>query len=159
MTNPISAYICRKLSKRHFHTWCWGPAGSRPSIFWNAIENQGPMLWFFKYFRRKFCKKLAFLTQNKAKFWKKLIITLVFEKNANFFAENWEKSQKIMIITSTPGVEFSHIFSKFRGWLVSVMILLNFRPKYITNVVIFTQNIFAILSQVYTSKIDSMRLT
>jgi hypothetical protein len=27
---------------------------------------------------------------------------LVFKKNANFFAENWEKSQKIVIITSTP---------------------------------------------------------
>jgi hypothetical protein len=45
---------------------------------------------------------MAFLTQNKAKFWKKFIITLVFKKNANFFAENWEKSQKIVIITSTP---------------------------------------------------------
>jgi hypothetical protein len=32
-----------------------------------------------------------------------MIITLVFEKNANFFAENWQKSQKIVIITSTPG--------------------------------------------------------
>jgi hypothetical protein len=31
-----------------------------------------------------------------------LIITLVFEKNANFFAENCRKSQKIVIITSTP---------------------------------------------------------
>jgi hypothetical protein len=31
------------------------------------------------------------------------IITLVFEKNANFFAENCQKSQKIVIITSTPG--------------------------------------------------------
>jgi hypothetical protein len=30
------------------------------------------------------------------------IITLDFEKNANFFAENWQKSQKILIITSTP---------------------------------------------------------
>jgi hypothetical protein len=29
-----------------------------------------------------------------------LIITLVLKKNANFFAENWEKSQKIVIITS-----------------------------------------------------------
>jgi hypothetical protein len=47
-------------------------------------------------------KKLAFLTQNKAELCKILIITLVFEKNANFRAENWEKSQKIMIITSTP---------------------------------------------------------
>jgi IS30 family transposase len=31
-----------------------------------------------------------------------VIITLVFEKNANFFAENKQKSQKIVIITSTP---------------------------------------------------------
>jgi hypothetical protein len=35
--------------------------------------------------------KLAFLTQNKAKICKILILTLVFEKNANFFAENWGK--------------------------------------------------------------------
>jgi hypothetical protein len=27
---------------------------------------------------------------------KKLIITLVFEKNASFFAENWLKSQQIV---------------------------------------------------------------
>jgi hypothetical protein len=45
---------------------------------------------------------MAFLTQNKAKFCKNLIITLVFEKNVNFFTENWEKSQKIVIKTSTP---------------------------------------------------------
>jgi hypothetical protein len=48
-------------------------------------------------------KKLAFLAQNKAKFCKKLIITLGFEKNANFFAENGRKLQKIVIITSAPG--------------------------------------------------------
>jgi hypothetical protein len=47
---------------------------------------------------------LAFLTQNKAKICKNLIITLVFEKNANFFAEICQKSQKIVIITSTPGI-------------------------------------------------------
>jgi hypothetical protein len=46
---------------------------------------------------------MAFLTQNKAKFGKKLIITLVLTKNANFFAENWETSQKIVFITSTSG--------------------------------------------------------
>jgi hypothetical protein len=51
-------------------------------------------------------KKLAFFTQNKANFLKNSIITLVFEKNANFFAENWQKSQKIVIITSTPGADF-----------------------------------------------------
>jgi hypothetical protein len=48
-------------------------------------------------------KKLAFLTQNKAKLFKNLITTLVFEKNANFFAENFQKSQKVVIITSVPG--------------------------------------------------------
>jgi hypothetical protein len=31
-----------------------------------------------------------------------VIIILVFEKNANFFAENCQKSPKIVIITSTP---------------------------------------------------------
>jgi hypothetical protein len=36
-----------------------------------------------------------------------MIITLVFEKNANFFAENWEKSPKIVSITSTPGASSS----------------------------------------------------
>jgi hypothetical protein len=31
---------------------------------------------------------------------KTLIRTLLFKKNANFFTENWRKSQKIVIITS-----------------------------------------------------------
>jgi hypothetical protein len=47
---------------------------------------------------------MAFLTQNKAKLCK-ILITLVFEKNAKFFAENCRKSQKIAIITSTPGCD------------------------------------------------------
>jgi hypothetical protein len=34
-------------------------------------------------------------TQNKAKLCNILIVTLVFEKNANFFAENWQKLAKI----------------------------------------------------------------
>jgi hypothetical protein len=54
-------------------------------------------------------KKLAFSTQNNAKLCKILTITLVFEKNANFFAENCRKSQKIVIITSTPGPEANAI--------------------------------------------------
>jgi hypothetical protein len=49
------------------------------------------MLGFFKYFRRKILRKETFLAQNKAKLCKILIITLFFEKNANFSAENWEK--------------------------------------------------------------------
>jgi hypothetical protein len=47
-------------------------------------------------------KKLGFLPQNKAKLFKILIIKLVFEKNGIFSAENWQKSQKLVIRTSTP---------------------------------------------------------
>jgi hypothetical protein len=39
-------------------------------------------------------KKLRFLLKLMLVFEKIVIITLVFEKNANFFAENWQKSQK-----------------------------------------------------------------
>jgi hypothetical protein len=64
----------------------------------------GTDVMIFKIFSpKKSTKKLAFLTENKAKLFNKLIITLVFEKNANFFAEKYQKSQKIVIITSTPG--------------------------------------------------------
>jgi hypothetical protein len=48
-------------------------------------------------------KKLAFLTPHKAKLCKILIHNIGFEKNANCFAEIWQKSQKIVIITPTPG--------------------------------------------------------
>jgi hypothetical protein len=47
-------------------------------------------------------KKSAFLTQTAATYCKNLIITTVIEQNSNFFAQNWQKSQKIVIITSTP---------------------------------------------------------
>jgi hypothetical protein len=52
---------------------------------------------------KNFARKLAFFTQNKAKLRKNNIIILVFVKNTNYFAENCQKSQKIVIITSTPG--------------------------------------------------------
>jgi hypothetical protein len=53
----------------------------------------------FKIFSPKnLAKILAFLQV----FAKIVIITLVFKKNAIFFAEDWQKSQKIVIITSTP---------------------------------------------------------
>jgi hypothetical protein len=42
---------------------------------------------------------MAFLTLNKAKLCKILIITLVLRKTPIFFAENCQKSQKIVIIT------------------------------------------------------------
>jgi predicted dinucleotide-binding enzyme len=55
-------------------------------------------------------------TQIKDNFAEKIIITLVFEKNANFFAENRQKSQKIVIITSVPGQasqsSFPHLITR-----------------------------------------------
>jgi hypothetical protein len=53
---------------------------------------------------KKIGEKNGFLTQNKAILFKNLIITLVFDKNANFFAENCQKSLKIVIITSVLGL-------------------------------------------------------
>jgi hypothetical protein len=68
------------------------------------INSSGTDVMIFSIFSPiNSAKKMAFLTQNKAKLCKNWIITLVFEKNANFFAENCQKSQKIVIITSTPG--------------------------------------------------------
>jgi Ni,Fe-hydrogenase III small subunit len=71
----------------------------------------GTDVMIFKVFSPKnSAKKLAILTQNKAKLCKILIITLVFEKNANFFAENCRKSKKIVIITSTPCLATQRIY-------------------------------------------------
>jgi ABC-type sugar transport system substrate-binding protein len=39
-----------------------------------------------------------------------MIITLPFKKNANYFAKNWGKSKKIVIITSTPGLKLKEAF-------------------------------------------------
>jgi hypothetical protein len=60
-------------------------------------------------------KKLAFGAQNKSKLFKILITTLDFKKNANFFAENWQKSQKLVIITSTPGHPVPEIYLEKHG--------------------------------------------
>jgi hypothetical protein len=57
----------------------------------------------FKIFcPKKSAKKLAFFALNKAKLFNNWNITLVFEKNAIFSAENCQKSQKTVIISSTP---------------------------------------------------------
>jgi hypothetical protein len=54
-TNKLVIF-CRHLSLHTQKSW----------------ENQGTMLWFFKYFRRKFSKKWRFWLKTKlkyAKFW------------------------------------------------------------------------------------------
>jgi hypothetical protein len=60
-----------------------------------ALPQPGTGVMIFKIFSpKKFAKKSAFLTQNKAKFFKKLIITLVFKKNANFFLQKIVKNRR-----------------------------------------------------------------
>jgi hypothetical protein len=49
-------------------------------LFWDRCYD------FLNIFAENFSKKLAFLTQNKAKLFKILIITLVFEKKRQFFS-------------------------------------------------------------------------
>jgi hypothetical protein len=84
---------------------------------WNKLNtrlNLGTNVTIFKIFSPiKIAIKMAFLTQYKAELCKILIITLVFEKNANFFSENWQKLQKIVIITSTPEKVWMEDFDLF----------------------------------------------
>jgi hypothetical protein len=66
----------------------------------------GADVMILKIFSPKyFAKILAFFAQSTTSFCKHVIITLVFEKSAIFVAENWQKSPKIAIITSTPDLE------------------------------------------------------
>jgi hypothetical protein len=51
-------------------------------------------------------KNGGFFCSNYREFCKNFIVTLVFEKNASFFAEKWQKSQKIVSKTSTPDVSY-----------------------------------------------------
>jgi hypothetical protein len=64
----------------------------------------------FKIFSTKnSAKKLAFLTQNKAKVCKILIITLVFEKNGNFFAEKLSKFAEKCYYNIDPRLYFNSV--------------------------------------------------
>jgi hypothetical protein len=82
---------------------------------------------------KKNCKKLAFLTQNKSKLCKILIITLVFEKNANFFrrklakiAENcddnidprffWKEKEVAHFLASFFTVKVMYLLRPLIGW-------------------------------------------
>jgi hypothetical protein len=51
--------------------------------------------YVFIFSQKNSAKQLAFLTQNEAKLCENLIITLVFEKNAIFFAENCQNHRKL----------------------------------------------------------------
>jgi hypothetical protein len=54
----------------------------------DVLEKPGTDVMIFEIFSPKNLAKNAFLTQNKVKVCKILIIILFFDKNANFVAEN-----------------------------------------------------------------------
>jgi hypothetical protein len=86
-----TCHVCRKVDRRVLR---------KHSSVGHIIEYildrsiQGPRLWFFNIWRSN-CRFCACFLQIR-------IVTLVFKKNAKCFGENWRKSQKIVIITSTP---------------------------------------------------------
>jgi hypothetical protein len=72
-------------------------------------------------FAEKFSENIGvFLLKLLLVFAKIVIIILVFEKNANSFAKNWEKSPKIGILSSTPGGIRTHDPLSFRKRASSV---------------------------------------
>jgi hypothetical protein len=63
----------------------------------------GPTLMIFEIVSQKSLAKNGVFAQTTASFCKKLDQSIGFEKNANFFAGNRLKSQKLVMITSTLG--------------------------------------------------------
>jgi hypothetical protein len=73
------------------------------------INNQVPMLLFLKNFRRKICRKYWHLLLKQLLLFAKIDHNFGFlRKNYIFSPKNWRKSQKIVIITSTPGRCYSY---------------------------------------------------
>jgi hypothetical protein len=94
--------ICDEACPKHkAEKWC--PDGDTRQVYNGFLTGTDVMI--FKIFSPKnSAKKLAFLTKkNKGKLCKIWSITLFFCEKRHFIAENWRKSQKIVIITSTPG--------------------------------------------------------
>jgi hypothetical protein len=58
---------------------------------------------FKNIFAKKFATKLFLL--KLLPFCKKIVHNIGFGEKRQFFAENWQKSQKLVIITSTPGTD------------------------------------------------------
>jgi hypothetical protein len=97
-------FVSRRVARHRV----WPKLGSILTVLTNGFINwsicklvkllPGTDVMIFKIFLPKnFGKKWRFLLETKLIFFK-LIISLVFKKNANFFAQNW---QKIVFITST----------------------------------------------------------
>jgi hypothetical protein len=63
-------------------------------------KSSGTTAMILKLFSAKI---LAFFAQTTVTFCKKIDHNIGFLEKRHFFAENWQKSQKIVIIPSTPG--------------------------------------------------------
>jgi hypothetical protein len=63
---------------------------------------QGRKLWFFKYFCQKIRRKNWRIWLQTKLNYAKFVHNIGFWEKRQFFAENCRKSQKILIITSTP---------------------------------------------------------
>jgi hypothetical protein len=115
----------RFFSSSFFFLWIWVTVemtnrklkGNIWRDYEEGVKKLGPMLGFLKYFRRKIWR---FFAQTGAKICKNLIITLIFERNANFFAENWQKSHKNCDHDIDP------VYSSFLFYLQNVS---NFSPQ------------------------------
>jgi hypothetical protein len=88
----------------------WQPCARFTTNFFEKGKETKRAIWdrcydfFFKIRRKIWRKYRRFFTQIlKGNFAEKVIIIFVFEKNAKIFAENGQKPQKIVIITSVPG--------------------------------------------------------
>jgi hypothetical protein len=68
-------------------------------------------------------KILAVFAQNYCYFLKKMFITFVFEKNANFFPEKWQKSPKTVIITSDSGTYLDGVADGLDDQLLRLKVL------------------------------------
>jgi hypothetical protein len=58
---------------------------------------------FLNISAENFSENIVVFCLNYTKFLHKFDHNIVFFEKRQFFAENWQKSQKIVIITSTPG--------------------------------------------------------
>jgi hypothetical protein len=65
------------------------------NFFTHSFASRDRYYDLLNIFAKKISKKIAFLTQNKAKICKILIITLAFEKNANYLPKIVENRRKL----------------------------------------------------------------
>jgi hypothetical protein len=59
---------------------------------------------------KNLAKQLAFFVQTTASFLQKFDHDIGFQEKRHFIAENWGKSQKTVIITSTPNLLYLNLF-------------------------------------------------